>query len=264
MATPTKKSVSKISIRVWVPVLDALDQRIEAACLRRDAYLNKVLAEELKHLDREVSIPNSDAARKFVANRLDQLDRKAVSLALQPELVELLDDICARKRIVRDAFFNRIFLLLAAKPRLIDALLFPSSSNWRTEVWSGDKHDGPFFQNVFYPLDPDIDPFWPIRRGIELFADEEDSTDYVEPESGTTIRVKKGLGDEVEPVSSVYTTFFELKMKDADICGLNCYVPDFRVPNHPAELRHRQQLDDIFEDLEDNGLETLQKLVDSA
>ncbi len=74
--------------------------------------------------DCEVSIPNSQASDDFVFEQLDTLDRKLVSLALPSELTSRLNEVCARKRIVRDAFFNRLFLLQCASPRLVDALLF--------------------------------------------------------------------------------------------------------------------------------------------
>ena len=104
MATKTLKTVPKISVKIWRPILDKLEAKIESACLRRDAYLAKVLEVELDWLDQEVSIPNSQASYDYVLERLDRLDRKLVSLALPQELTARLNDICSRKRIVRDAF----------------------------------------------------------------------------------------------------------------------------------------------------------------
>jgi hypothetical protein len=46
---------------------------MDASCLRRDAYLNRVLAVELDYLDTEVALPNSTEAKKFIAERLDHL-----------------------------------------------------------------------------------------------------------------------------------------------------------------------------------------------
>ena len=145
MATKTLKTPPKISVKIWRPIIDKLDQKLDAACLRRDAYLNKVLENELPWLDSEVSLANSPAAQAFVAARLDQLDRKLVSLTLRPELIEQLNDICQRKRIVRDAFFNRLFLLLALKPKGID---------WKPDTVTGAR--------VMAFIEP---------RGVEYFLD---------------------------------------------------------------------------------------------
>jgi hypothetical protein len=250
MATKTLKTVPKISVKIWRPIIDKLDVKIATACLRRDAYLIKVLEVELDWLDQEVSIPNSPESYDYVFECLDRLDRKLVSLALPSELTARLNEICKRKRIVRDAFFNRVFLLLAASPRVIDALLFGSvADQWRTTVWSENKHDGPFFQNGFYPLEPTIDPFWALRNGLEMYAEDEGLEDYLEPTSGNTIRVKRDFTGAVSPADSLYTTVFEQKVRDNDLIGLSCFLPDWRIPGHEAEEEHRTKLDELLADL---------------
>ena len=250
-AKRTLKTVPKISVKIWRPVIDKLDAKLNAACLRRDAYLKKVLEGELQWLDHEVSIPNSQASSDFVFEQLDTLDRKLVSLALPSELTSRLTELCARKRIVRDAFFNRLFLLLSASPVAVDTLLFGDvAKEWRREVWSEYKHDGPFFQNGFYPLEQEVDPFWAIRVGLELYAVDQGLEDYVEPESGKTIRVQRDFTGRVGPADSLYTTFFDKKVKGDTLLGLNCYVPDWRIPGQEAAAEHQKKLDELLADLE--------------
>jgi hypothetical protein len=248
------RTVPKISVKIWKDVIKELDAKIDASCLRRDAYLRRVLEVELDYLDAEVSIPNSKASYDYVFATLDRFDRKLVSLALPTEITARLNDICARKRIVRDAFFNRLFLLLAAPQKLIDRLYFPLDYDewkWRTEVWSEHRNDGPFFQNVFYPLEPDIDPFWPLRKGIEIATAEDKLEDYVEPETGATVRVQRTPTNEVQPVTSLYTTVFREKVnKDGvDLAGLSCYLPDWEIPGHAAEKQHQDKFAALFLDL---------------
>jgi hypothetical protein len=252
MAARELKTVPKISVKIWRPIITKLEAKIDAACLRRDAYLRRVLEVELDQLDAEVSIPNSKASYDYVFATLDQFDRKLVSLALPPDLTAKLNDICARKRIVRDAFFNRLFLLLAAQQKLIDRLYFSDYEDWRwrNEVWSEHRNDGPFFQNVFYPLEPDIDPFWPLRMGIRIAAAEDKLEDFIEPETGAQVQVQRALADGILPATSLYTTIFREKVKDdLDLRGLSCYLPDWEIPGHPAERLHRDKLDAIFADL---------------
>lgn len=248
MATRIRKTVPKISVQIWRPLIDKLDAKIEAACLRRDAYLSKVLAVELEWLDEEVSIPNSESALAYVADRLDQLDRKLVSLALPVELTSQLNEICSRKRIVRDAFFNRVFLLLAASPSVIDILLFEPEvhEEWRREVWSEHRNEGPFFENSLYPLEPVIDPFWAIRRGIQMYVDESKLEDYREPSSSRTIQVTRDITGAPLPIKSIYTTVFDRPIGDLDLLGLSCYMPDWQVPQSDAAQRHRAKLDDLM------------------
>ena len=107
-----------------------------------------------------------------------------VSIALAPELANRLHNICTRKRIVRDAFFNRLFLLLAAGPKTIDRLFFPDEPKWRTAVWSEFTHAGPFFENGFYPLEAPVDPFWAIRAGLEMFNEGAGAEDFEVPGMG--------------------------------------------------------------------------------
>jgi hypothetical protein len=250
MATKILKTVPKISVKIWRPIIDKFDEKIEAACLRRDAYLNKVLEVELAWLDEEVSIPNTPASYDYVFDRLDGLDRKLVSLALRPDLVARLNEICGRKHIVRDAFFNRLFLLLAASQNVVDTLLFGTvADEWRTEVWSQNKHDGPFFQNGFYPLEPMIDPFWAIRNGLEMYATDAGLEDYIEPTSGKKILVKRDLTGVVSPADNLYTTIFEQKVRDNDLLGLSCYMPDWRIPGQGVEQEYRAKLDELLADL---------------
>ena len=239
-------------MRIWRPIIDKLDAKIEAACLRRDAFLTKVLEVELDWLDQEVSIPNSQASYEYVAEQLDELDRKLMSLALPPALTTRLNEICSRKRIVRDAFFNRLFLLLVASPSDIDKLLFGSvADEWRGRVWSECKHDGPFFQNGFYPMEPSIDPFWAIRTGLELYAGDEGLVDHVEPSSGQTVRVKRDLVGAISPADTLYTTIFQQKARGSSLLGLSCYLPDWRIPGQPAESEHAAKEKAFFDDLVD-------------
>ena len=78
--TPKTLKTAKISVKIWEPLIEKLDTKMEAACLRRDAYLTKLLEFELDRLEEEVSIPNSEAAYNFVSGRLRQLPSQARQL----------------------------------------------------------------------------------------------------------------------------------------------------------------------------------------
>lgn len=245
-----KTERKKISTKIWRPIINKLNRKLDRACLRRDAFLERVLDSELEFLDSEISVPNSEAARNFTFESLDHLDRKLVSLAIRTELVERLDDICERKLIVRDAFFNRLFFLLAAPSKAIDRLFFPlDSDRWRNDVWSERKHDGPFFQNIFYPLEQDVDPFWGIRTGLEMY-EEKNLVDYEFPTATTTVRVKSTTSGRLTLPAGIYTVAFSDKdFKDTDLFGLNTYLHDWQIPGHPAERKLQIELDELLENL---------------
>ena len=198
----------KIATRIWIPLLDKFEQRINSACLRRDAYLTKVLEHELEHLEtaaRFCGDSNSEAARQFIATRLDALPRKLVTLTLPAALVQRLDDICERKRIVRDSFFNRLFFLLAADREHRTRLFFEGDWTWLQALLEhtdfSSSAAGEFLDAI-----PDFrDPFLAIRATCVLPCYEGPDPIYIAP---------------ITPDTFV----------GVDLSGLNVYLDDDHVP----------------------------------
>lgn len=238
------KTPPKISVKIWQPVLEAFEQKLDALCLRRDAYLNKVLAKELPHVDEEVAIANSPEAEQFILERLDALERKPVSLTLNPELIAQLNEICQRRRIPRDAFFNRLFLVLAAGPKLNDRLFFRGVLNWQELLLK--EYGSEYWMQGCYPLEAGISPFWAIRDALELCVDAHRVVEQQDPATGKTIKLQRDLDDKLVPLDSVYTVYFSEGLKDVDLRGMNCYLPDWQIPNSPAATE-RKKLDELFD-----------------
>lgn len=215
---------TKVAVKIWQPLLEKFDACIETACLRRDAYLARLLAREIPLLDAEVAVPNSPAALRYVSDHLSALDRKTVTLTLPTSQVEQLKDVCDRKGISRDAFFNRVILLLAANRKTIDRLLFPDWPAWRTYVWEEFKQDGEFRAGVFDPLNDPSEPFWAMREALAKQA--------------------KDVGD-LEG-AQLYTTFFDQRVGNGDLVGFNTYVPDELVPGTQIQVAKRRELDELL------------------
>jgi len=234
MRPKTAKPASKTSVRIWRPIMEKLNEKLEAACLRRDVYFSRLIGREVEHLDTEVPAPNSKASYDHVLACLDQLDRKLVTLTLPPELVERVNRVCDQKMIVRDAFFNRLFLILAASPRAIDSLFFGSNS-WREDLWKGfpDSYDRDFLDTLSNPLAPTTDPFWAIRGMLEEYA-----TIY---------------GPELDPLDrpmlsdTIYRSYFRKPLNGKDLTGMSCYFPDWRVPT-TEEGKKVAELDAMFDE----------------
>lgn len=217
-----KTPLRKVSVRVWRPLARKLEDQMERACIRRDAYLNRVLEVELPELATELRVANTAAGRDFIATHLDRLDRKLMTLTLQEHLVVRLDELAASLNFPRDAFVNRLLFLLVAEDEQIDRIFFDGDRSWRTEVWSERKHDGPFFRNVFKPLDPEIDPFWAIRAAVEL----------IEARAHT-------------PAASIYGwPITGETYPGVDLYGLNCHWPDSWLSAAEDELP--VSLDDLL------------------
>ena len=228
---PRQKAITnpKTSVRIWRPIMEKLDIKLEAACLRRDAYFARVIDREISHLENEVRHPNSKASYDHVLTCLDRLDRKLVTLTLPPEVVARVNLVCTQKMIVRDAFFNRLFLLMAAAPKTIDRLLF-GSNDWRHDLWKGfpNSYDQEFLDTMSNPLAPTTDPFWAIREMLDEYPPEVENDPMGRP------------GER----NNIYTTYFS-KVAGTDLTGLSCYLPDWRVPG-TVEGKKMAELDEIL------------------
>ncbi|MGZ8173717.1 MULTISPECIES: hypothetical protein [Methylobacter] len=115
---------TKVLVNVYEPVIAIMKHKLDEACLKRDAYLDKALCREAGFLREEVVTPNSDKAKSYIADNLKQLKLKPLNLLLSTETVELMNVVCKEKNIPRDAFINRVFLLLIASDTVIDVLFF--------------------------------------------------------------------------------------------------------------------------------------------
>ena len=246
----------KITVQIWKRVAERLETTLRDACFRRDAYLAKVIESELGWLDAEVSIPNSEVAHGFVTREIAKLPRKAVTLRLPQALVERLMEICQHKKIVRDAFFNRLFLLLVADPKTIDQLLFEGDDckDWRSDLWRNHKNETEvFIDNGLFPLRAAQHPLWAIRLGLEVWNEGSGCNEkWVEPASGKEILINRTLGGEPIPISSVYTSTFWTKFKnhpDIGLLGLSCYLPDHLVPDSEAALKENSASDELLASL---------------
>lgn len=138
---------TKVMVNVYEPIIGIMKHKVDAACLKRDAYLDLVLRCESKLLRTEVTKPNSDKAKSYITKSLKQLKLKQLNLSLSVETVELMNEVCKEKNIPRDAFINRVFLLLIASSTMISSL------------FNGEElrdSDGSFTWNDYW-LDPEAD-----------------------------------------------------------------------------------------------------------
>lgn len=282
--TKGKTKPSKITISVWQPIWSKLEKQLEAACLKRDAYIGALLNRELDYLEQEMPIANSEEAEKFIDSQLRALMEQnftPLSIALQPEVAQKLERVCTSRRIVRDAFFNRLFLFLAFGSHMAGTLLFRgldsedadwTPTSWTKTVWKEFRHEDPFFWNVFEPFHADHDPLWPVRACFDLI-EEQDPPAYVDWTDPRTKQVVKMENVAVDGVLQLPYRFYTAVLTDRDLLkstkrptrpaaqskgrpesegrtyhnlyGLNCYLPNFHVPGH----KDKQAVDKFNEDI---------------
>lgn len=121
MATK-ENNKTKILVKVHEPLIAIMQHKIDAACLKRDAYLDKALRVEAEFLRKEIATPNSDKAKNYIAAQLGDLKLKPLTLVLSAKTVDLINEVCKEKNVPRDAFMNRFFLLLIASDTILTAL----------------------------------------------------------------------------------------------------------------------------------------------
>ena len=99
MATAKEETnKTKVLVNVYEPLITIMKHKMDAACLKRDAYLDKALRCEAELLREEITTPNSERAKTYIADNLKQLRLKPLGyLLLSQETVELINDVCKRK-----------------------------------------------------------------------------------------------------------------------------------------------------------------------
>jgi hypothetical protein len=121
MAIEKECSKTKILVNVYEPLIGIMKIKLDAACLKRDAYLDKALRSEINFL-LEGTMSNSDKAKNYIADNLKQLKLKPLNLMLSTETIELMNSVCKEKNVPRDAFINRVFLLMVASETVLNEL----------------------------------------------------------------------------------------------------------------------------------------------
>ncbi len=218
----------KIMVSASTLVLEAFDRRVEAVCLRRDAFLERVISNEVEFLSKEVKIPNSEAARRCIEDNLNLLDRRPLNLTLTKSTVGRMEEVCREKNIPRDAFINRILLCLVAPPAVLHAIF--GVHELKEAVLEG--WETPGFSSLWSPLrtmeEFVDDPFWFVRACMEVERKE------YEDEDATFYR------------AHVRDNLFGEKVRGT--LGFNVYIPDIQVPGHPAQ---KALLDDLGAELDE-------------
>lgn len=113
MPTAKTPSTQRVTIRISKQVLEKFDEILGLLHLRRDAYLNEILPNEIDELEQLPA--NSEAAEHLLrAHRTVTKETARIAVTLQSSVVERLNAVCKEKRVIRDAFFETLFSFLAS------------------------------------------------------------------------------------------------------------------------------------------------------
>jgi len=108
------------------------DEQMRDALLRRDAFLDRVIAGEIAHIDADLAGKRmSPEAHRYVAGCLKQMgggdagELWPVSISLQHATAHELRRVTMEHNLVRDALINRMVMLLRAADKLLNNLDLP-------------------------------------------------------------------------------------------------------------------------------------------
>lgn len=177
-------SSTKLTFRIWGNVYAVMQERM--ALVRRDLVLDLVLQEEIRRIDEEISIPNSDGVRDFLEFAFKSAtkghDGKPTSILLSTSTAEQLDSVCNRKKIPRDCLLNRVILMLVARPQFMARNFFDEAPQKlkrlalriREKYADGDREIDAFFGPIAIVSESLRDPFWGYRELLEeLYKNDE-------------------------------------------------------------------------------------------
>ncbi len=230
-AKVSRSTHTKITARFVAPVWRDFDKRVEDALLRRDAFLDQMIAVEVGFLDSELSAlrPQSPRSRKHVSDSLHRLggigfpSLKQVSIVLRTETSERLNSVCNQHGVHRDAFLNRLVLFLRASDKLLDWLDLPKTVDEASRSGAQSMPTAPLaaVEHVLH------DPLYYLRS-------------YCEEAYGC----------------GLYALQLDQKLR-----GFECYVPDEDLPGteaHSERLRRDKEFERLLSELEAAPSDTTQ------
>lgn len=132
MATASDRGLTKLTAKIFAPMYAGFDKQVNAALLRRDAFLDRMISVETAHLREDLQgLRLSAEGHSYISDSLKRLGGKKapplrqISIAVRHETADALRAIVEEHNIVRDAFLNRLIALLRSSDKLLKALDLP-------------------------------------------------------------------------------------------------------------------------------------------
>jgi hypothetical protein len=204
---------TKITVKIHEKMFQAFEKQMDALHLKRDAFLDSVIQEEVKYLADELKGKRqSPAARQYIAGELKRLGTRQVNIQVEQSTADELNRVIADGNIVRDAFINRLIMFLRSTPTVLNALGLPLAIN------NSEYEDGvePMATSPLTAMEEvHSQPLYYIREAIQE---------------------RHGVG------------LYELLLP-SQLIGFSCYLEDSFVPGTEAYKAAQNSLDDLLFDL---------------
>jgi hypothetical protein len=219
MNTAQELGLTKLTVKLFEPMYVDFDRQLSNALLRRDAFLDRMIAHEIPYLHEDLQGKSlSNEANRYISHCLKglggkkTLPLKTVSISVRHETAESLRSVVREHNLVRDAFLNRLIALLRSSENLLDALGLPSRIRWNRIDNTEDPTISPL-RNIADTLN---DPLFYLRAACEK---------------------QYGCG--------LYLLEFPV-----ELMGFSCYLDDDRVPGTTSYSERIKETSILFGELD--------------
>lgn len=119
---------TKITAKIYEPLLYGFNKQLTSLHLKRDSFVNAMIKSEIKHLAKDVKGKKlSIKAKRYISGELKRMGTVTVNIVVDKETADSLSVVVENSNIVRDAFLNRLIMLLRASDALLKTLGLPIS-----------------------------------------------------------------------------------------------------------------------------------------
>jgi hypothetical protein len=219
----------KITVQLWEPLIEKLNQTTTSSFLNRDAYLDMVFAKESKRLVIELNGKrNSVKACAFVKRCLVEMKNlRTVTLTLSEATARLMTKSCDEVNVWRDVFVNRVIYLLVANPSALE------------RVWEFK------FDEHYDVLREDTSHLTSLLLGPRLLAIRELVTD--DALWGIRAAIGAAYPDTNGAIHSLALGSPEGETAEKrGLAGFNTYLEDLRVPGTTEHQEHAKWMADLL------------------
>ena len=121
-----KMSQTKITVKIYEPLLRGFDRQLANLFIKRDAFLNAMIAEEVQHLASDMQGKRlTISAKQYIAGELKRMGTTPVNVVVDQATAVALNSVVDASNLVRDAFMNRLIMLLRSSGPLLKYLELP-------------------------------------------------------------------------------------------------------------------------------------------
>ncbi len=223
-AAAKEPTLTKMTAKILPPLYWAFTRQVRDALLLRDAFLDRVIANEIPHIKSDLKgLRMSDEAKRYVSRELDRLSGKEtplhpVSITVRATTADALREVVHEHNLCRDSLINWIIILLRSTDALLDLLDLPKSTS--STRWTEGMPTSPL-QAIEATQ---WDPFYYLRSACVM---------------------RHGCG--------LYSLLHSLPLPKLN--GFACYLPDEVVPKTNAyqeRMKRIEEMESLLADFDEN------------